>query len=186
MLCHIHLQRAKYSPHPRGCFPFLRIVIVCSPIFPASAGVFLWDSSFTFCTWDIPRIRGGVSVLPFNGSTPFFYIPRIRGGVSVLISSTTVIHEYSPNPRGCFRDFLFPGSTIFIFPASAGVFPSPPATHPPSRHIPRISGGVSQVERSLVRQEAYSPHQRGCFSPSLSLQWIRFIFPASAGVALLD
>ena len=56
-------SQAGYSPHPRGCF-YPNPAGGRSPgIFPASAGVFLLLIAESLHRKDIPRIRGGVSVL---------------------------------------------------------------------------------------------------------------------------
>ena len=120
----LYLNRKKSSPHTRGCFFRLCIVIGVDTVFPAYAGVFL----AVYC-----------AVLVSVG------LPRIRGGVS-QISPMTIYHaQSSPHTRGCFYSSCCSPSWRLVFPAYAGVFPSLAEKLQTCVSLPRIRGGVSHT-----------------------------------------
>ena len=94
----------KSSPRKRGCFLNNRINHLKIDVFPAQAGVFLEAG----CT---------VEALPS--------LPRASGGVSNQNSPTAEGGSSSPRKRGCFDH---PSALVVpsrVFPAQAGVFPTP-------------------------------------------------------------
>ena len=109
-------------------------------------------------------------------------IPRICGGVSSTFGASSRTFADSPHLRGCFPKSIAELKAGGRFPASAGVFPTRGGFGRPAQEIPRICGGVSEVELRIDDVGEDSPHLRGCFrslshSPPPSVR-----FPASAGV----
>ena len=111
------------SPHPRGCFYRLDRRRYAVFVFPASAGVFPRESSFTPCFVSLPRIRGGVSVVFAIISACATSSPHPRGCFFGL-HSDKVSAKVFPASAGVFLNKGLSGSSVTVFPASAGVFPS--------------------------------------------------------------
>ncbi len=130
------------SPHPRGCFLVIVLLLMPGGIFPAPAGVFL--------------LRMSISSYPRN-------LPRTRGGVSAFFFQSEVQSVSSPHPRGCFLFELLLRLIECIFPAPAGVFPSQRRPRTASSNLPRTRGGVSTKDKGLLEEVRSSPHPRGCF-----------------------
>ena len=109
-------------------------------------------------------------------------IPRVSGGVSAGTGLAQAVENYSPRQRGCFACRVGVCSSLRLFPASAGVFPSsgPRAAWPHA--IPRVSGGVSTTKFLPGSFVDYSPRQRGCFHNEIPSRQFCRLFPASAGV----
>ena len=91
-----------YSPRKRGCSFRRRFRSASRPVFPAQAGVFLFQRFLVHFECGIPRASGGVP-----------------GAVVVYL----VARMYSPRKRGC---SLYKETAVLgrrVFPAQAGVFP---------------------------------------------------------------
>ena len=142
------LALSPSSPHTRGCFLILIRGLKKQIVFPAYAGVFLLlDFSFQMAVC-LPRIRGGVST------------GRVRRYVR---------NQSSPHTRGCFYLITVDIGIVHVFPAYAGVFPSPRSFLQGAPRLPRIRGGVSPPAGTRSAPSTSSPHTRGCFSAVLSL-----------------
>ena len=112
---------AGSSPHTRGCFFRLCVVIGVDPVFPAYAGVFLLPMWLTSRHRSLPRIRGGVSTACGRGSRWIRSSPHTRG---VSVEPLRLAHGVasSPHTRGCFRNRIEALIRDLVFPAYAGVF----------------------------------------------------------------
>ena len=131
-------------------------------VFPAYAGMFLYQPSTSRLSHSFPRIRGDVpegrefdgvlgSVFPAyagmfllvrNPKQPRESFPRIRGDVPVDEQHFCVLDEFSPHTRGCSEAFELTPIDSQVFPAYAGMFLCKrfrPETH---RRFPRIRGDV--------------------------------------------
>ena len=134
-------------------------------VFPAQAGVFLTLPDYTVSYTSLPRAGGGVS---------FSHILK------------TCLTESSPRRRGCFQVFVLAVEEEEVFPAQAGVFPFLKRKSLPEECLPRAGGGVSNgaVCKNSCRKS--SPRRRGCFSWCSIIFWVVSVFPAQAGVFLLQ
>jgi hypothetical protein len=94
-------------------------------VFPAHAGVFPEAICPGLLLLSLPRARGGVSVLGYQG----------------------VYDELSsPRTRGCFLHYQENGGDAGVFPAHAGVFLLGVALATEKASLPRARGGVSDIE----------------------------------------
>ena len=134
--------RQLSSPRKRGCFRSCHGRRRWRLVFPAQAGVFPF---------------GPVS-LHTSGS-----LPRASGGVSDHLPSFLRIGPSSPRKRGCFHLARNLGFCESVFPAQAGVFPSPLDHSESALGLPRASGGVSVYSVFDAKRAASSPRKRGCF-----------------------
>ena len=156
---------AASSPHGRGCFSLQMRCRPRTPVFPARAGVF-------------PKHRGAQSALRS--------LPRTGGGVSEADEISITLKESSPHGRGCFQvAFLDVGADV-VFPARAGVFLSIEQKNNLKLSLPRTGGGVSAWLKLMKEDPESSPHGRGCFQVQVSNKSASDVFPARAGVFLID
>ena len=109
------------SPRARGCTRLLMIRTGEGVVFPASAGVY-----------------------PSRGSAPpaRVRLPRERGGVPIRTIVASTDRESSPRAGGCTAGTYETGDSVYVFPASAGVYRrgKAPAVRPV--RLPRERGGV--------------------------------------------
>ena len=91
------------SPRMRGCFLRVRAGQVGVRVFPAYAGVFLRESSFSRIATGLPRLSGGVSDVLADHLPQLLRLPRLCGGVSESTASQDWSPQSSPRMRGCFR-----------------------------------------------------------------------------------
>ena len=75
--------------------------------------------------------------------------------------------ESSPRKRGCFCPSPARQSSSEVFPAQAGVFPSPGKVPMSALCLPRASGGVSRLPDFAPIQAKVFPAQAGVF-PSVA------------------
>ena len=110
-----------FSPHARGCsqFPFGRGS--GDPVFPACAGMFLSASC---------------SIAPDSR------FPRMRGDVPFLVILKNAQSQFSPHARGCSCSILATSTTVFVFPACAGMFPPMGFLQKIRDRFPRMRGDV--------------------------------------------
>ena len=149
------------SPHTRGCFRREQPDALQPGVFPAYAGVFLSPRKLTMRRRGLPRIRGGVS---------------LRGCLAAFREGS------SPHTRGCFfiaKSLYLPDE---VFPAYAGVFPAELTAENMKNSLPRIRGGVSELQPVRITPETSSPHTRGCFLSPCRERLLAQVFPAYAGV----
>ena len=167
------------SPPSRGCFRVREPQAVHDPIFPAFARVLLWRLS---------------------GRSKRCCLPRVRGGVSRSLHAPFMATKSSPRSRGCFQRHggfyhvtaVFPAFVgvptrrtrhhLVVFPAFAGVFLVGYLAPPVTFGLPRIRGGVSDLDMQIMGMEGSSPHSRGCFWHYRDPGCRQKVFPAFAGV----
>ena len=155
------IDRIEFSPHTRGCS-----LQICKPVdngsvFPAYAGMFLNSAKECAARRRFPRIRGDVPV----SSRPI-------GGVVV----------FSPHTRGCSAKHGTLTKAATVFPAYAGMFPSPPLELFAPRSFPRIRGDVPSSRGARDKNQPFSPHTRGCSWREMSHTSASPVFPAYAGM----
>ena len=133
-----------FSPHARGCSHSAATIPLGDQVFPACAGMFRPASKRQTRGYGFPRMRGDVptgippSVLlaefsphargcsPVNGLGQVYKgFSRIRGDVPLTYALQEVRRWFSPHTRGC--SGLRPGRhpAPRVFPAYAGMFPTP-------------------------------------------------------------
>ena len=113
-------------------------------------------------------------------------LPRIRGGVSSYTKTGTEALSSSPHTRGCFRGDAGSLRGAPVFPAYAGVFPYDREHFHHLPRLPRIRGGVSTIKHGTGWHYWSSPHTRGCFPLPHGHDQQRRVFPAYAGVFLVN
>ena len=77
---------------------------------------------------------------------------------------------------------LYPRSSGSVFPARAGVFPTPRSPTPRALCLPRASGGVPRLRNPVTVSSTSSPRERGCSGRAAVDQPAAVVFPARAGV----
>ena len=155
----------RFSPHTRGCSDQAVNRIKQMWVFPAYAGMFL------------PGCAGG------NARRCF---PRIRGDVPICVGFSHRTCGFSPHTRGCSASLPLSPLRYQVFPAYAGMFRRSPASSPYRSRFPRIRGDVPSVTSSSIRLVVFSPHTRGCsWNPGIHSLCTR-VFPAYAGMFLID
>ena len=108
--------------------------------------------------------------------------PRIRGDVPVGGMICNRPRPFSPHTRGCSAELSPARRDPQVFPAYAGMFPTPPTDDDWGHGFPRIRGDVPHPRQPHSRQNMFSPHTRGC---SFRLDFIYVfasVFPAYAGM----
>ena len=160
---YISPQRARFSPHTRGCSATLDQDLGYAIVFPAYAGMFLGASPTAVGKWSFPRIRGDVPT---------------EDGKHVLSG------EFSPHTRGCSSGHQAGNAPGCVFPAYAGMFPHKHSKNASTRRFPRIRGDVPPLVWAAATSAAFSPHTRGCSQGKDLMQAVRAVFPAYAGMFL--
>ena len=122
---YISPQRARFSPHTRGCSAQIAVLPAQCWVFPAYAGMFLGASPTAVGKWSFPRIRGDVPT---------------EDGKHVLSG------EFSPHTRGCSSGHQAGNAPGCVFPAYAGMFPHKHSKNASTRRFPRIRGDVPKVK----------------------------------------
>ena len=154
-----------FSPHTRGCSPCRRRYRGSGGVFPAYAGMFR-----RCARWRRHRYR----------------FPRIRGDVPELTKARKDLSKFSPHTRGCSvrgRDLL---GCRLVFPAYAGMFRSLRHSGFGAQRFPRIRGDVPQRKRDRKKSWWFSPHTRGCSFREMCYPVFIGVFPAYAGMFLID
>ena len=113
-------------------------------------------------------------------------LPRIRGGVSLGEVCLYDREESSPHTRGCFLLPVLRIAERVVFPAYAGVFLPRDGILQTWISLPRIRGGVSMKDSSMAAVVLSSPHTRGCFCRRAYHLRRNDVFPAYAGVFLIN
>ena len=109
-------------------------------------------------------------------------LPRASGGVSIWHEILGSANQSSPRKRGCFPFIVNKVISAEVFPAQAGVFPSPLDHSESALGLPRASGGVSVYSVFDAKRAASSPRKRGCFRHAARREVEEMVFPAQAGV----
>ena len=108
--------------------------------------------------------------------------PRIRGDVPVQLVVLPAQCWFSPHTRGCSPGVSCAFNSSRVFPAYAGMFPTPLGGAPPATCFPRIRGDVPFCCCVLRHSLAFSPHTRGCSHQNLTHTSESSVFPAYAGM----
>ena len=150
-----------FSPHARGCSHHAEPYIFDVDVFPACAGMFRSQSS-----WTIASLR----------------FPRMRGDVPSAKTLLTPYGTFSPHARGCSLLLLCSAPQSSVFPACAGMFRNFSKRFLAPKSFPRMRGDVPQSPQPKHSTPKFSPHARGCSSwPCFKLKTQR-VFPACAGM----
>ena len=111
--------------------------------------------------------------------------PRMRGDVPSAKTLLTPYGTFSPHARGCSLLLLCSAPQSSVFPACAGMFPSPPPARRRRLRFPRMRGDVPQLFKALFGTEKFSPHARGCSPVTPTQTFDTKVFPACAGMFLM-
>ena len=130
-------QVGKSSPHTRGCSQRRTLDQAGSQVFPAHAGVFL-DG--------VQAMKGAAR------------LPRARGGVPFVGPVARAFNVSSLHTRGCSPDGPEPLVQGEVFPAHAGVFPTPCDRATAASRLPRTRGGVPGRATLARESTRSSPH----------------------------
>ena len=116
--------KQRCSPRVRGWADprFSRTELLA--VFPACAGVGLWEEPGSRCTHGVPRVRGGgPSAKTLSGTTAEFS-PHRRGWTLRNRRTAITGPGFSPHGRGWAADGSLLARWTCVFPARAGVAPS--------------------------------------------------------------
>ena len=155
----------EFSPHTRGCSQHSRFLFPRLLVFPAYAGMFLSIAGRGTCPKGFPRIRGDVPIRTTQGGCLIWFSPHTRG-CSAL------------NREAC--------SLGAVFPAYAGMFPQLTVHGCAPHGFPRIRGDVPYWVIEQLRKKQFSPHTRGCSHQNRQTPISQYVFPAYAGMFLVD
>ena len=98
-----------------------------------------------------------------HGHLPVRGFPRVRGDVPVTMFIIIPREEFSPRARGCSWGWENIIKPAWVFPACAGMFPSPPLQPRPNERFPRVRGDVPALPALLAAQRAVFPACAGMF-----------------------
>ena len=153
----------SFSPRARGCsFPDPPGAPMI-PVFPACAGMF-------------PRFPGR--------HTPARRFPRVRGDVPHSADRGASRGGFSPRARGCSGLSAGLSEGFRVFPACAGMFPTPTTCSGQVVSFPRVRGDVPWCDAPRVGMCPFSPRARGCSAAPGDTVVIYAVFPACAGMFL--
>ena len=150
-----------FSPHTRGWSHVAVDRVAVLTVFPAYAGVVPAGSIWTTSASGFPRIRGG-------------------GPITFGLENASA--QFSPHTRGWSQHQSEPSSQGSVFPAYAGVVPTPARQRSTQMRFPRIRGGGPCRADGKRDAGQFSPHTRGWSAVPLPLLACRVVFPAYAGV----
>ena len=154
-----------FSPHTRGCSLIHRHMPAPNGVFPAYAGMFL-------------------SAVGISSNSASF--PRIRGDVPVALTPDYEFLPFSPHTRGCSQISRQRVVSVHVFPAYAGMFPPQLLPRAMGLCFPRIRGDVPGGYRGCYTIETFSPHTRGCSPITQAKIDAVVVFPAYAGMFLVE
>ena len=150
-----------FSPRARGCSRRTWSEHILRGVFPACAGMFLFQRLLLLDGHCFPRVRGDVP--RFNE-----FAENVKG--------------FSPRARGCSHEDRTLRRGRCVFPACAGMFRGVILLNPPGMRFPRVRGDVPLDPKKLRKTYPFSPRTRGC---SYRCGFGRFdepVFPACAGM----
>ena len=130
-----------FSPRTRGCSIQVTRAQLTPRVFPAYAGMFLWDPQ---------------KMVVENG------FPRVRGDVPLPFPKRWVINMFSPRTRGCSFAHQPASVSPSVFPAYAGMFRRLGGKRGIRRCFPRVRGDVPPRHLRLGVRIMFSPRTRGC------------------------
>ena len=111
--------------------------------------------------------------------------PRVRGDVPRFIWKATPAKRFSPRARGCSCTVTRTTSTVKVFPACAGMFPSPTGLPDLLTCFPRVRGDVPVAGKIIEAVFKFSPRARGCSPYARNRRSPQRVFPACAGMFLI-
>ncbi len=150
----------EWSPRERGCSELSGFDVCVGIVVPARAGVFR------------PRSSGGIR--PVSG-------PRASGGVPAYIAGLPGNNRWSPRERGCSAHPCTRHHPLRVVPARAGVFRRSRSARAAWAGGPRASGGVPEPTAPSLREDPWSPRERGCSGGGHAVGGARVV-PARAWV----
>ena len=133
---------AEFSPHTRGCSSNPQSPPAECRVFPAYAGMFLFDNTAIFDGGCFPRIRGDVPATTFWLKDPTMF---------------------SPHTRGCSLGAEMLAARLWVFPAYAGMFPSRWCAGTLGTRFPRIRGDVPPPCTCSLKPSLVFPAYAGMF-----------------------
>ena len=151
----------KFSPQARGWTPHARVDSGPSHVFPAGAGM---DP--------LSRTRGASSAS----------FPRRRGDGPRRRIGSCPAPPFSPQARGWTCTRCVRSLSRGVFPAGAGMDPGYADGLAVLRRFPRRRGDGPFGASSRTHPSQFSPQARGWTSPMNKWRFIRFVFPAGAGM----
>ena len=155
---------APFSPQARGWTRVQRGPRPAGLVFPAGAGM---DPA-------APARRG-----------PGASFPRRRGDGPLRGALMTAYKEFSPQARGWTRPRAWMHSPLLVFPAGAGMDPTPAGAGRGRGSFPRRRGdGPSRAQFSISLRR-FSPQARGWTPGVCRREIVADVFPAGAGMDLL-
>ena len=111
-----------------------------------------------------------------------YRFPRARGDVPLRVGGFAYAHGFSPRTRGCSGCQVEMIENPRVFPAHAGMFLRPSATHRDTRRFPRARGDVPVETTRDGKKHLFSPRTRGCSAYSVCAMSSCRVFPAHAGM----
>ena len=112
--------------------------------------------------------------------------PRTRGVVSKKGIENPYDGTFSPHTRGCILDGSRFGSRHCVFPAHAGLYRCFAENRTSKSSFPRTRGVVSVGCLFRGKLVEFSPHTRGCIRTISRTRPSLTVFPAHAGLYLLE
>ena len=155
----------QFSPRVRGCSSHHPQANSETRVFPACAGMFL---------------RGHIQYAVAK------CFPRVCGDVPPFFVGRTCVRSFSPRVRGCSSIFCWSHLCAIVFPACAGMFPPAILRRPHHARFPRVCGDVPIFSDPPAVRVRFSPRVRGCSVYLLMARIKSIVFPACAGMFLLD
>ena len=134
---------------------------MCTPVFPACAGMFLAS---------------------LRKPTPPASFPRVRGDVPLGAFKDAAVNKFSPRARGCSVLVTLSFSEDKVFPACAGMFPREVFIGLRSLGFPRVRGDVPFYGLHETKKGTFSPRARGCSAQLFQGDPGTGVFPACAGM----
>ena len=110
----------------------------------------------------------------------------MRGDVPALFGRENWQKMFSPRARGCSLYLTLTNNRIWVFPACAGMFRPHQAPTTLAGRFPRVRGDVPCKAVLAGAAKRFSPRARGCSLVQHILSIRPNVFPACAGMFLMD
>ena len=121
----------------------------------------------------------------FRGSSgperTFRCFPRVRGDVPLLVRVAAFQERFSPRARGCSQKIFTAWAASLVFPACAGMFPTPGRSFWGCCGFPRVRGDVPCQGAVCSTLTAFSPRARGCSAVESPNNPVELRFPRVRG-----
>ncbi len=154
----------KFTPHARGSTQRNLYNVKGENVYPACAGIDLYSMVSEISFFGLPRMRG---------DRPY----------SVEVLACPVV--FTPHARGSTLCYMTLYSCGKVYPACAGIDPSPKGPAPGQTCLPRMRGDRPPLLRLLSLQSRFTPHARGSTCGSANVGPRETVYPACAGIDLL-